>query len=252
MAIIGGTWYGGEMKKGIFSVMHYLLPQKGVLSMHCSANMDDEGHTALFFGSIRDGKTTLSTDPHRELIGDDEHGWDDEGIFNFEGGCYAKTIKLNPEFEPDIYHAIKANALLENVVLREDGSVDFDDESKTKNTRVSYPIEHIDNRVKPVSRGNHPEVIIYLCCDAFGVVPPISRLTREQAMEYFIMGYTAKVAGTELGVNEPKPDFSPCFGGPFLTLHPRRYADLLGQKIDRHNSRVYLVNTGWVGGPYGG
>lgn len=251
MAIIGGTWYGGEMKKGIFSVMHYLLPQKGVLSMHCSANMDSEGHTALFFGLSGTGKTTLSTDPKRQLIGDDEHGWDDEGVFNFEGGCYAKTISLNPEYEPDIYAAIRPNALLENVVLNDDKSIDFNDSSKTKNTRVSYPIEHIDNRVRPISRGNHPEVVIYLCCDAFGVMPPVSRLNREQAMEYFIAGYTAKVAGTELGINEPKPDFSPCFGGPFLTLHPRRYADLLGKKLDQHDSRVYLVNTGWVGGPYG-
>ena len=250
-AIIGGTWYGGEMKKGIFSVMNYYLPLKGVLAMHCSANIGLDGHSALFFGLSGTGKTTLSADPHRRLIGDDEHGWDDEGIFNFEGGCYAKTIKLSETTEPDIYHAIKRDALLENVVIRDDGSVDYDDDSKTKNTRVSYPIHHIDNIVLPVSAGPHPDVVIFLTCDAFGVLPPVSKLTNEQAMDYFISGYTAKVAGTELGVKEPIPDFSPCFGGPFLTLHPRRYAELLGAKLEKHGSRVYMINTGWCRGPYG-
>ena len=253
IAIIGGTEYGGEMKKGIFSVLHYYLPLKGILSMHCSANVDKSGeNVALFFGLSGTGKTTLSTDPNRPLIGDDEHGWADDGIFNFEGGCYAKTIKLNPEYEPDIFNAIRHGALLENVVYDENTRVvDFDDGSKTENTRVSYPLNHIENSVfamgKP-SRAGNPEKIIFLTCDAYGVLPPVSKLTSNQAMYHFISGYTAKVAGTERGITEPLATFSPCFGGPFLTLHPLRYAQLLEDKIDKFGSNVYLVNTGWIGG----
>ena len=225
IAIIGGTEYGGEMKKGIFSVMHYILPQKGVLSMHCSANVDDSGqNSALFFGLSGTGKTTLSTDSKRPLIGDDEHGWSDNGIFNFEGGCYAKTINLNPEEEPDIYNAIRPGALLENVVFNEKSKVvDYSDNSKTENTRVSYPIEFIENSVFAQGRASvagHPEKIIFLTCDAYGVLPPVSKLNSDQAMYHFISGYTAKVAGTERGIKEPTATFSPCFGGPFLTLHP--------------------------------
>ena len=251
LAIIGGTYYGGEMKKGIFSVMNYLLPLKGILAMHCSANKGTDGKTTLFFGLSGTGKTTLSSDLEKDLIGDDEHGWDEDGIFNFEGGCYAKTIDLNPEQEPEIYNAIKRDALLENVVIDpETKEVDYSDCSKTQNTRVSYPIYHIEHIV-PESQGPHPSSVIFLTCDAFGVLPPVSKLSKEQAMYYFLSGYTAKVAGTERGVKEPQATFSPCFGGPFLTLHPTKYADLLGQKIEKHNVPVYLINTGWSGGPYG-
>ena len=251
--IIGGTEYGGEMKKGIFSVLHYYLPLKGVLSMHCSANVDRNGqNTALFFGLSGTGKTTLSTDSNRPLIGDDEHGWADDGIFNFEGGCYAKTINLNQEFEPDIYNAIRHGALLENVVYDEETRVvDFNDGSKTENTRVSYPLNFIKNSIlsmgKP-SRAGHPQKVVFLTCDAYGVLPPVAKLNSNQAMYHFISGYTAKVAGTERGITEPIATFSPCFGGPFLTLHPLKYAQLLQEKIRRFNSTVYLVNTGWVGG----
>ena len=252
IAIIGGTEYGGEMKKGIFSVLHYLLPQRGVLSMHCSANVYvDGGNPAIFFGLSGTGKTTLSTDPVRPLIGDDEHGWSDDGIFNFEGGCYAKVINLNKDEEPDIYNAIREGALLENVVYNEDTKViDFTDGSKTENTRVSYPLNHIDNSVygqgKPSVAG-HPEKIIFLTCDAYGVLPPVAKLSSDQAMYHFISGYTAKVAGTERGITEPTATFSPCFGGPFLTLHPLRYAELLKEKMEKFDVDVYLVNTGWVG-----
>jgi len=253
IAIIGGTEYGGEMKKGIFSVLNYFLPLKGILSMHCSANVDTNGrNTALYFGLSGTGKTTLSTDPNRPLIGDDEHGWSDDGIFNFEGGCYAKVIKLDKEAEPDIYNAIKFGALLENVCYdKQTRIIDFTNASKTENTRVSYPIDHIDNSVfasgKP-SIGPHPKIIVFLTCDAYGILPPVSKLTTDQAMYHFISGYTAKVAGTERGVTEPVATFSPCFGGPFLTLHPLKYAELLKRKINIHQSMVYLVNTGWIGG----
>ena len=252
IAIIGGTEYGGEMKKGIFSVLHYVLPQKGVLSMHCSANVDEDGsNSAIFFGLSGTGKTTLSTDPKRPLIGDDEHGWSDDGIFNFEGGCYAKTINLDPEDEPDIYNAIRHGALLENVVYDPHTRiVDYNDNSKTENTRVSYPLNYIENSVFAKGQpaiANHPETIIFLTCDAYGVIPPVSKLSPEQAMYHFISGYTAKVAGTERGVTEPTATFSPCFGGPFLTLHPLKYAELLREKINQHNVPSYLVNTGWIG-----
>lgn len=250
MAIIGGTWYGGEMKKGIFSMMNYWLPLEGKLSMHCSANVGKNGDTALFFGLSGTGKTTLSTDPNRKLIGDDEHGWDDKGVFNFEGGCYAKCINLNPENEPEIYGAIRRDALLENVVYDEDGNVDYSDGTKTENTRVSYPIFHIENH-EPSLRAGHPQNIIFLTADAFGVLPPVSKLTKEQAMYYFLSGYTAKVAGTERGVTKPIATFSSCFGEAFLPLHPTVYAKLLGEKIDKYNVHVYLVNTGWTGGSYG-
>jgi phosphoenolpyruvate carboxykinase (ATP) len=252
LAIIGGTEYGGEMKKGIFSILHYLLPLKGVLSMHCSANVDSDGeNSALFFGLSGTGKTTLSTDAKRPLIGDDEHGWSENGIFNFEGGCYAKVIHLNAEEEPEIYHAIRSGALLENVVYDEkNGTVDYDDDSKTENTRVSYPIHFIGNSRAAggnPSRADHPKKIIFLTCDAYGVLPPVAKLTPEQAMYHFISGYTAKVAGTERGIDEPTAVFSPCFGGPFLTLHPTKYATLLQEKMAEFNAQVYLVNTGWVG-----
>ena len=252
IAIIGGTEYGGEMKKGIFSVLHYLLPQKGVLSMHCSANVQDNmKNAAIFFGLSGTGKTTLSTDPDRPLVGDDEHGWSDDGIFNFEGGCYAKVINLNPNEEPDIYNAIRKEALLENVVFdSKTYEIDFSDGSKTENTRVSYPIEHINNSVAGKgmpSMAGHPEKIIFLTCDAYGVLPPVAKLTPEQAMYHFISGYTAKVAGTERGITEPIATFSPCFGGPFLTLHPFEYAKLLKEKMKKFSVEVYLVNTGWVG-----
>ena len=252
IAIIGGTEYGGEMKKGIFSVLHYILPLKGVLSMHCSANVDEDGgNAAIFFGLSGTGKTTLSTDPKRPLIGDDEHGWSDDGIFNFEGGCYAKTINLDPQHEPDIYNAIRHGALLENVVFDKDTRVvDYDNGSKTENTRVSYPLNYIDNSIygkgEPAVAG-HPDTIIFLTCDAYGVLPPVAKLSAEQAMYHFISGYTAKVAGTERGVTEPTATFSPCFGGPFLTLHPLRYAELLREKMNKHSVPAYLVNTGWVG-----
>jgi len=253
IGIIGGTEYGGEMKKGIFSVLNYMLPMKGVLSMHCSANVDTNGrNTALFFGLSGTGKTTLSTDPNRPLIGDDEHGWSDDGVFNFEGGCYAKVINLDKDAEPDIYNAIRHGALLENVCYDERTRIiDFTDSSKTENTRVSYPIDHIENSVfasgKP-SMGPHPQILVFLTCDAYGVLPPVSKLTPDQAMYHFISGYTAKVAGTERGITEPVATFSPCFGGPFLTLHPLRYAELLKSKIKIHQTKVYLVNTGWNGG----
>jgi phosphoenolpyruvate carboxykinase (ATP) len=252
IAIIGGTEYGGEMKKGIFSVLHYLLPKKGVLSMHCSANVgENKSDPAIFFGLSGTGKTTLSTDPARPLIGDDEHGWSNDGIFNFEGGCYAKVINLNPDEEPDIYNAIREGALLENVVYDENSlEIDFDDGSKTENTRVSYPLDHIDNSISGKgmpSVAGHPKKVIFLTCDAYGVLPPVARLTPQQAMYHFISGYTAKVAGTERGITEPTATFSPCFGGPFLTLHPLKYAELLKEKMQQFEVSVYLVNTGWVG-----
>jgi len=251
MALIGGTWYGGEMKKGIFSVMNYYLPLRGVASMHCSANQGKTGDTAIFFGLSGTGKTTLSTDPNRALIGDDEHGWDDQGIFNFEGGCYAKCINLSEEKEPDIFHAIKRNALLENLVVDSDGHVDFDSAAKTENTRVSYPIYHIQNIVKPVSKGTHPSKIIFLSADAFGVLPPVALLNKEQTMYYFLSGYTAKLAGTERGILTPQPTFSSCFGAAFLMLHPTQYAEELAKKLTEHQATAYLVNTGWIGGGYG-
>jgi len=250
IAVIGGTWYGGEMKKGIFSMMNYWLPLEGKLSMHCSANVGKDGDTALFFGLSGTGKTTLSADPKRSLIGDDEHGWDEHGVFNFEGGCYAKVIGLDAEGEPEIFGAIKENALLENVVADEDGNVDYNDSSKTENTRVSYPIEHIPNH-EPSLQAGHPKNIIFLSADAFGVLPPVSKLTKEQAMYYFLSGYTAKVAGTERGITEPVATFSACFGEAFLPLHPTVYAKLLGEKIESHDVNVFLVNTGWTGGAYG-
>ena len=252
MAVIGGTWYGGEIKKGFFSIMNYYLPLKGIASMHCSANMGAKGDTAIFFGLSGTGKTTLSADPKRLLIGDDEHGWDDKGIFNLEGGCYAKCVNLSAEKEPDIFNAIKRNALLENVVINpETKAIDFDDISKTENTRVSYPIEHITNIVRPKSKGGHPTNIIFLTADAFGVLPPVAKLSRDQAMYQFLSGYTAKVAGTERGIKEPTPTFSSCFGAAFLLLHPTAYATELAKKMDLHGSSAYLVNTGWMGGPYG-
>jgi phosphoenolpyruvate carboxykinase (ATP) len=252
MCVILGSWYGGEMKKGIFSVMNYYLPLKNIASMHCSANVGKNGDTALFFGLSGTGKTTLSADPKRALIGDDEHGWDDNGVFNLEGGCYAKVIKLSSEKEPDIFHAIKRNALLENVVFDEStGEIDFNDGSKTENTRVSYPIYHIDNIVKPVSRAGHARTVIFLTADAFGVLPPVARLTHEQAQYHFLSGFTSKLAGTERGVTTPQPTFSACFGAAFLLLHPTRYAKELVRKMEAHGTAVWLVNTGWVGGPYG-
>jgi len=251
MTVIGGTWYGGEVKKGIFSMMNYFLPLKGIGAFHCSANEGEKGDTAMFFGLSGTGKTTLSTDIKRKLIGDDEHGWDGKGVFNFEGGCYAKTIKLSREKEPEIYDAIKRDALLENVVIDKAGNIDFDSSKKTENTRVSYPIYHIHNIVEPISRGTHPSNIIFLTADAFGILPPVAKLSEEQAMYQFLSGYTAKVAGTEIGVTEPKAAFSPCFGAPFLTLHPTKYAEILGKKMVKHKSHAYLVNTGWSGGAYG-
>jgi phosphoenolpyruvate carboxykinase (ATP) len=251
MAVIGGTWYGGEMKKGIFSIMNYYLPLKGIASMHCSANVGKNGDTAIFFGLSGTGKTTLSTDPDRALIGDDEHGWDDDGIFNFEGGCYAKCIKLSKKNEPDIYNAIRRDALLENLVVLSDGTIDFNDDSKTENTRVSYPIYHINNIVKPVSKAGHAKKVIFLSADTFGVLPPVSRLTEEQTRYYFLSGYTAKVAGTERGIVEPVPSFSGCFGAAFLMLDPIVYANELTRKMKMHNAEAWLVNTGWMRGPYG-
>ena len=247
LQLIGGTWYGGEMKKGLFSMMNYLLPLKGIASMHCSANQGKSGDVAVFFGLSGTGKTTLSTDSDRALIGDDEHGWDDQGVFNFEGGCYAKTLRLNPQAEPEIYGAIRRNALLENVVIRSDGSVDYDDGSLTENGRVSYPLSHISNRVKPVSRGGHAQRVIFLTADAFGVLPPVSRLTPEQTRYHFLSGYTSKLAGTERGITEPTPTFSAAFGAAFLSLHPTRYADILVQRMRDSGARAYLVNTGWNG-----
>lgn len=252
IAVIGGTWYGGEMKKGIFSMMNYWLPLEGIMPMHCSANIGQERKdTALFFGLSGTGKTTLSADPKRNLIGDDEHGWDDNGIFNFEGGCYAKTINLSEENEPDIYNAIKPNAMLENVHLDPaTKEPDYYNVDKTQNGRVSYPLFHIDN-FEPTSTGQHPENVIFLTCDAFGVLPPVAKLTEKQAMYHFLSGYTAKVAGTERGISEPEATFSAGFGAAFLTLHPTKYADLLDKKLSKHDTNVYLVNTGWSGGAYG-
>lgn len=247
MQLIGGTWYGGEMKKGMFAMMNYLLPRRGIASMHCSANMSSDGEVAVFFGLSGTGKTTLSADPKRQLLGDDEHGWDDDGVFNYEGGCYAKTIRLSAEAEPEIYGAIKRNALLENVVVREDGSIDFDDPSKTENARVSYPIDHISNIVKPISKGGHANKVIFLSADAFGVLPPVSRLTPEQTKYHFLSGFTAKLAGTERGVTEPTPTFSACFGAAFLTLHPTRYGEELVKRMEQSGATAYLVNTGWNG-----
>jgi phosphoenolpyruvate carboxykinase (ATP) len=246
MAVIGGTWYGGEMKKGIFSVMNYYLPLRGIASMHCSANVGEEGDVAIFFGLSGTGKTTLSADPKRYLIGDDEHGWDDNGIFNYEGGCYAKTINLSQESEPDIWNAIQRNALLENVTVRIDSSIDFTDKSITENTRVSYPIYHINKIVLP-SKAGHATKIIYLSADAYAVLPPVSILDRAQAQYHFLCGYTSKVAGTERGITEPLPSFSPAFGEAFLTLHPTKYASVLAKKIDKYKAKAYLVNTGWNG-----
>lgn len=249
--LIGGTEYAGEIKKSIFSVLNYMLPKQNVVPMHCSANMGREGDTALFFGLSGTGKTTLSTDPHRQLIGDDEHGWSDHGIFNFEGGCYAKCIQLSQEKEPDIWQAIRFGSVLENVVMHNGTRVpDYDDGSKTENTRVAYPIHHIQNAVLP-SVGHHPETIVFLTADAFGVLPPVARLTTEQAMYHFLSGYTSKLAGTERGVTEPEATFSTCFGAPFLPLPPNVYAEALGKRIIQHNTQVFLVNTGWTGGPYG-
>ncbi|MCR5736803.1 MAG: phosphoenolpyruvate carboxykinase (ATP) [Eubacterium sp.] len=246
--VILNTWYGGEMKKGMFSMMNYYLPLKGIASMHCSANTDLNGeNTAIFFGLSGTGKTTLSTDPKRLLIGDDEHGWDDNGVFNFEGGCYAKVINLDKESEPDIYNAIKRNALLENVTVDADGKIDFDDKSVTENTRVSYPINHIENIVRPVSSAPAAKNVIFLSADAFGVLPPVSVLTPEQTQYYFLSGFTAKLAGTERGITEPTPTFSACFGQAFLELHPTKYAEELVKKMEKSGAKAYLVNTGWNG-----
>jgi phosphoenolpyruvate carboxykinase (ATP) len=250
--LIGGTRYAGELKKAMFTVMNYMMPKAGVLSMHCSANIGPAGDTALFFGLSGTGKTTLSADPDRGLIGDDEHGWSDHGVFNYEGGCYAKVINLSPEQEPDIFATTQMfGTVLENVVVDPaTRRVKFGDQSITENTRASYPLHYIRNHV-PSGRGGHPKNIVFLTADAFGVLPPISRLTREQAMYYFMSGYTAKVAGTERGVTEPQATFSSCFGAVFLVWHPTKYAEMLGRLIDQHGSRVWLVNTGWSGGPYG-
>jgi phosphoenolpyruvate carboxykinase (ATP) len=235
------------MKKGMFSMMNYFLPLRGIASMHCSANVGQDGDVAIFFGLSGTGKTTLSTDPKRQLIGDDEHGWDDHGVFNFEGGCYAKTIKLSEEAEPDIYHAIRRDALLENVTVAADGTIDFDDGSKTENTRVSYPIYHIDNIVKPVSKAGHATKVIFLTADAFGVLPPVSKLTKEQTKYHFLSGFTAKLAGTERGITEPTPTFSSCFGAAFLSLHPTKYGQELVKRMEAAGAEAYLVNTGWNG-----
>ena len=246
--VIINTWYGGEMKKGMFSIMNYLNPLRGIASMHCSANTDKEGKSsAIFFGLSGTGKTTLSTDPKRLLIGDDEHGWDDEGVFNYEGGCYAKVINLDKESEPDIYNAIRKDALLENVTVDEAGKIDFADKSVTENTRVSYPIYHIDNIVKPVSKGPHAHQVIFLSADAFGVLPPVSILTPEQTQYYFLSGFTAKLAGTERGITEPTPTFSACFGAAFLSLHPTKYGEELVKRMKAAGAKAYLVNTGWNG-----
>lgn len=247
MQLIGGTWYGGEMKKGVFSCMNYWLPLRGIASMHCSANVGENGDTAVFFGLSGTGKTTLSTDPERHLIGDDEHGWDDEGVFNFEGGCYAKCINMSKESEPDIWNAITRNALLENVKVDSEGNVDFADSSLTENTRVSYPLYHIKNIVKPVSKAGPAKKVIFLTADAFGILPPVSKLTDEQAQYYFLSGFTSKQAGTERGITKPTPTFSACFGAAFLTLHPTIYAKELSKKMQAAESTAYLVNTGWDG-----
>ena len=246
--VILNTWYGGEMKKGMFSMMNYFNPLRGIASMHCSANTNmDETESAIFFGLSGTGKTTLSTDPKRKLIGDDEHGWDNEGVFNYEGGCYAKVINLDKESEPDIYNAIKRDALLENVTVDAEGKINFADKSVTENTRVSYPIYHINNIVKPVSKGPHAKQVIFLSADAFGVLPPVSILNEEQAQYYFLSGFTAKLAGTERGITEPTPTFSACFGAAFLSLHPTKYAEELVKKMKMTGAKAYLVNTGWNG-----
>jgi len=247
MQVIGGSWYGGEMKKGIFAMMNYYLPLNGMASMHCSANVGNDGDVAVFFGLSGTGKTTLSTDPNRRLIGDDEHGWDDNGVFNFEGGCYAKTINLDKESEPDIYAAIKRDALLENVTVDANGKIDFDDGSVTENTRVSYPINHIENIVPPPSRAGHATKVIFLTADAFGVLPPVAKLTAEQTKYHFLSGFTAKLAGTERGITEPQPTFSACFGKAFLTLHPTKYGEELVKRMEASGATAYLVNTGWNG-----
>ena len=249
--VIGGTYYAGEIKKSIFTVMNDRLPLEGVLPMHCSANVDDYGRVAVFFGLSGTGKTTLSADPERHLIGDDEHGWADDGIFNFEGGCYAKVIRLSAEAEPEIYATTRAfGTVLENVVMDERGILDLDDDSKTENTRSAYKLEQIANAL-PAKRAGHPSSVVFLTADAFGILPPIARLTREQALYWFLSGSTAKLAGTEIGVKEPQPTFSPCFGAPFLPQPPSVYARMLGEKLERHGAAVWLVNTGWTGGPYG-
>ena len=245
--IILNTWYGGEMKKGMFSMMNYYLPLQGIASMHCSANTNEKGETAIFFGLSGTGKTTLSTDPKRMLIGDDEHGWDDECVFNFEGGCYAKVINLDKESEPDIYNAIRRDALLENVTVDANGKIDFADKSVTENTRVSYPINHINNIVKPVSKAPAAKKVIFLSADAFGVLPPVSILSPEQTQYYFLSGFTAKLAGTERGITEPTPTFSACFGAAFLSLHPTKYGEELVKKMEANGAKAYLVNTGWNG-----
>jgi len=247
MQVIGGTWYGGEMKKGMFAMMNYYLPLRGIAAMHCSANVGKDGDVAIFFGLSGTGKTTLSTDPKRQLIGDDEHGWDDQGVFNFEGGCYAKTIRLDKDSEPDIFNAIKRDALLENVTVDENGKIDFNDGSVTENTRVSYPIYHIDNIVKPVSKAGHAKKVIFLTADAFGVLPPVSKLTPEQTKYHFLSGFTAKLAGTERGVTSPQPTFSACFGAAFLSLHPTKYGQELVKRMEAAGAEAYLVNTGWNG-----
>ena len=250
--IIGGTFYGGEIKKSVFTVMNDLLPLQGIASMHCSANVSEDGEdVAIFFGLSGTGKTTLSADPGRKLIGDDEHGWGDDGVFNFEGGCYAKTIRLSAEAEPEIWNAVHSfGTVLENVVIDERGNLDLDDDSKTENTRAAYKLEKIANML-PAKRAGHPNNVIFLTADAFGILPPISRLSREQALFFFLSGFTAKLAGTEIGVTEPQPTFSTCFGAPFLPQPPTVYAELLGKKLDEHGSTVWLINTGWTGGPFG-
>ncbi len=251
MVLIGGTEYSGEMKKSVFTIMNYLLPKKNILSMHCSANVGDRGDSALFFGLSGTGKTTLSADPLRKLIGDDEHGWSDNGIFNIEGGCYAKCIKLSPETEPQIWDAIKFGSVLENVKIDPDTrEVDYDDDTLTENTRVAYPIDYIENALLS-GVADHPTTVVFLTADAFGVLPPVSKLTKEQAMYHFLSGYTSKLAGTERGITEPQGTFSSCFGEPFLPLSPLTYAKLLGEKIEKHNATVFLINTGWSGGAYG-
>jgi phosphoenolpyruvate carboxykinase (ATP) len=249
--LIGGTYYAGEIKKSVFTLMNDKLPLEGVLPMHCSANVDDEGRVAVFFGLSGTGKTTLSADPERHLIGDDEHGWSDDGIFNIEGGCYAKVIRLSPEAEPEIYKTTRSfGTVLENVIMDEQGVLDLDDDSKTENTRAAYKLEQIANAL-PTKRAGHPSSVIFLAADAFGILPPIARLSREQAMFYFLSGFTAKLAGTEIGVTEPQPTFSACFGAPFLPQAPAVYAEMLGERLERHGATVWLVNTGWTGGPFG-
>ncbi|MFA9388628.1 MAG: phosphoenolpyruvate carboxykinase (ATP) [Prolixibacteraceae bacterium] len=247
MHVVGGSWYGGEMKKGLFAMMNYYLPLNGMAAMHCSANVGKDGDVAIFFGLSGTGKTTLSTDASRQLIGDDEHGWDNDGIFNFEGGCYAKTINLDKDSEPEIFAAIRRNALLENVTVDANGKIDFDDNSVTENTRVSYPINHIDNIVKPVSKAGHAKKVIFLSADAFGTLPPVSKLTPAQTKYHFLSGFTAKLAGTERGITEPTPTFSACFGAAFLSLHPTKYGQELVKKMEANGAEAYLVNTGWNG-----